>query len=57
MTTPRSSAAQAETGNEELAGDDRGDHPPREDPTSHKDDQDGQHEQLVGNGVEEGAQR
>ena len=54
---PRSTAASRSPEIEDLAGDDRGHHPAREDPLADQDDERREHEHLVGDRVEERAER
>ena len=48
---------EAQPRDQDLAGDDRGHHPAREDPLADQDDQRREHEHLVGDRVEERAER
>jgi hypothetical protein len=57
MTMPRSTAARRSPEIRNLAGDDRGHHPAREDPLADQDDECREHEHLVGDRVEERAER
>ena len=57
ITTPRSSAASRSPEIEQLARDDRGDHPGREDVLVEQHDQRRHHEQLVGDRVEQRPER
>ena len=57
MTTPRSSAASRRPGDEELARDDRDDHPRREDALVDQHDEHGEDEQLVRDRVEQRPER
>ena len=57
MTTPALDRGEAQPRDQDLAGDDRGHHPAREDPLADEDDQRREHEHLVGDRVEQRAER